>query len=111
MIVTTTESLPGHEVIETISVVRGNAIRAKHIGSDFVAALRKLVGGELIEYTRMIAEAREKAYDRMISDAEASGADAVICMRFTTSTVSQNAAEVLAYGTAVKLAESRNRGN
>ncbi|MEE4348830.1 MAG: heavy metal-binding domain-containing protein [Pacificimonas sp.] len=103
MIVATTETLPNHEISETLGVVRGNVIRAKHIGSDFVAGLRKIVGGELTEYTQMIAEAREQAYDRMLAEADALGADAVVCMRFTTSTVSQNAAEVLAFGTAVRL--------
>lgn len=103
MIVTTTEHIAGRQIAQTLGVVRGNVIRAKHVGVDLVAGLRNLVGGEVIEYTKMISEAREQAYDRMIRHAEKIGADAIIGMRFMTSTVAPGAAEMLAFGTAVKL--------
>lgn len=105
MIVTTTDAIAGHEIIETIGVCRGNTIRARHIGTDFIAGLRNLVGGEVGEYTKLMAEARTQAYNRMLAHARSMNADAVVAMRFSTSTVSQGAAEILAYGTAVKLAE------
>ena len=103
LIATTTEEIAGQEIVETIGIARGNVIRAKHLGTDFVANLRNIVGGEMTEYTKMIAEAREQAYDRMIAHAERQGADAVVGVRFTTSTITQGAAEILAYGTAVRL--------
>ena len=103
MIVSTTETVPGHVVTEILGITRGNVIRAKHVGTDIVASLRQVVGGELSEYTKMLAEAREQAYDRMVAHAQAMGADAVIGMRFTTSTVMANSAEILAFGTAVRL--------
>ncbi|MEL6435914.1 MAG: YbjQ family protein [Pseudomonadota bacterium] len=103
MLVVTTEDIPGREIVETIGIVRGNVIRAKHVGTDIVASLRNLVGGEVSEYTKLMAEAREQAYDRMVMDAKAQGADAVVGMRFATSMVTQGAAEMLAFGTGVKL--------
>ncbi len=103
MIVTTANEIPGQNVSEILGIVKGNTIRAKHLGKDIVAGLRNIVGGELKEYTEMITEAREEAMQRMIRDAEAMGADAIIAMRMTTSQVAQGAAEILAYGTAVKL--------
>ena len=103
MIVTTANEIPGQNVSEVLGIVKGNTIRAKHLGKDIVAGLRNIVGGELKEYTEMITEAREEAMQRMIRDAEAMGADAIIAMRMTTSQVAQGAAEILAYGTAVKL--------
>ncbi|MEL6921013.1 MAG: YbjQ family protein [Pseudomonadota bacterium] len=106
MIVVTTEDIPGYEIADTIGIVRGNVIRAKHVGTDIIASLRNLVGGEVSEYTKLMAEAREQAYDRMIADAKAQGADAVIGMRFATSMVTQGAAEMLAFGTGVKLKPS-----
>ena len=104
IIVTTTEEIARREIIETIGICRGNVIRAKHLGTDFVAGLRNLVGGEMNEYTKMIAEAREQAYDRMVDHAAKLGADAIVGMRFTTSTITEGAAEILAFGTAVRLA-------
>ncbi len=104
MIVATVEYVAGRKVSETIGICRGNVIRAKHVGSDFVAGLRNLVGGEMTEYSKLMAEAREQAYDRMLRHAEELGADAIIGMRFTTSTITPGAAEILAFGTAVKLA-------
>ncbi len=88
---------------KTLGVVTGSTIRAKHLGKDIVAGLRNIVGGEIKEYTEMLIDARKEALDRMIQNANEMGADAVISMRFTTSMVSRNAAEILAYGTAVKL--------
>ncbi len=105
MLVATTDSLPGHEITEVLGVARGNVIRAKHIGSDIIAGLRNIVGGEVSEYTKLMAEAREQAYDRMVANAQQMGADAVIGMRFGTSMVVSGAAEILAFGTAVKLAK------
>lgn len=103
MIVVNTETVPGRTVVETLGMVRGNTIRAKHLGKDIMAGLRNLVGGELSEYTEMISEAREEALNRMISDAEKLKADAIINVRFTTSQVASSAAEILVYGTAVRL--------
>lgn len=103
-LVSTTEQLPGYEVVEVLGVARGNVIRAKHVGTDFVAALRNVVGGEVREYTKLMAEAREQAFDRMVENARAMGADAIIAMRFQTAMVMAGSAEMLAYGTAVRLA-------
>lgn len=103
MIVATTETISGYRVSQTLGIARGNVIRAKHLGTDFVAGLRNVVGGEMVEYTKMIAEAREQAYDRMVAHAKDLGADAIVGMRFTTSTIAQGAAEILAFGTAVKI--------
>jgi len=92
-------------ITETLGLVRGNTIRARHIGKDIVAGLRNLVGGEISEYTKMLAEAREQSIDRMLDEARKLGADGIVCLRFATSPVMQGAAELLAYGTAVKLRE------
>lgn len=104
MLIATTETLPGHQVAEVLGVARGSVVRAKHIGSDIMASLRNLVGGEVTEYAQLLAAAREQAMDRMISDAGDMGADAVVCVRLTTSQIMGGASEVLAYGTAVRLA-------
>ena len=103
LMVSTTEVVPGYRVVAVKGLVRGNTIRARHIGNDIMAALKTLVGGEISEYTKMLAEAREQALDRMRAEALARGANAVVGVRFTTSTVMQGAAEILAYGTAVVL--------
>jgi uncharacterized protein YbjQ (UPF0145 family) len=103
MIVTNTETIPGQEIVEVLGVVKGNTVRAKWFGKDILAGLRNIVGGELKEYTEMLTESREQAVARMTADAEALGADAVVNVRFITSQISQGAAELLAYGTAVKL--------
>ncbi|MBC7114269.1 MAG: YbjQ family protein [Archaeoglobi archaeon] len=103
MIVTTTDFVPGYEVSEILGVVFGNTVRAKHIGKDITAALKNIVGGELEEYTEMLRDAREEAMNRMINEAKKLGADAVLNVRFTTSQTMAGAAELLAYGTAVKL--------
>ncbi|GGA59778.1 YbjQ family protein [Pelagibacterium lentulum] len=103
MFVTTSETVAGRTITQTIGIVRGNTIRARHVGTDLIAGLRNLVGGEVGEYTKLMAEAREQAYDRMVANARMMGADGIIAMRFSTSAISQGAAEILAYGTAVKL--------
>ncbi len=103
MIITTQDELADYEIIETIGMVKGNTIRARHVGKDILAGLRNLVGGEISEYTKMLAESREQSIDRMIEDAKEKGADGIVCVRFTTSAVMQGSAELFAYGTAVKL--------
>jgi len=103
MLVVTTETVPGREIVQVLGLVRGSTVRAKHIGSDIVAGLRNLVGGEVKEYAQLLAGAREQALDRMIAEARALGADAVVAARIETSTITQAASEVLFYGTAVRL--------
>ena len=103
MITTTTANVPGKEVSEILGISRGSTVRARNIGRDIFAGLKNIVGGEISEYTRLQAQSREQAFQRMVKDAESMGADAVFNVRFTTSMVMQGAAEMLAYGTAVKL--------
>jgi uncharacterized protein YbjQ (UPF0145 family) len=103
VIISTSEQIEGKAIAKTIGLVKGNTIRARHIGKDIMAGLRGIVGGEISEYTKMMAEAREEAIKRMTEDAEAQGANAIVSMRFTTSMIMQNASEILAYGTAVIL--------
>ena len=103
MLISTTDFIPGKEIVEVIDIARGSTVRARNIGRDIFAGLKNLVGGEISEYTKLMADAREHAIDRMIADAERIGADAVINVRFTTAGVMNMASEVLAYGTAVKL--------
>ena len=105
MIVVSDDKIAGMRVVRTIGLVRGNTIRARHLGKDVMAVLRNIVGGEVSEYTKMMAEAREQALDRMVEEAEELGADAVISTRFATSMLMQGAAELLAYGTAVVIEE------
>jgi uncharacterized protein YbjQ (UPF0145 family) len=102
ILITTQDEFSDHKIAQTLGFVKGNTIRARHVGKDILAGLRSIVGGEIEEYTKVFAEAREQAIDRMVADAKAMGADAIVCMRLTTSTVMQGAAELLAYGTAVK---------
>jgi len=106
MKLTPSPAIAGHTIIETLGLVRGNTIRARHVGKDIVASLRTIVGGEITEYTKMLGESREQAIDRMISEAEELGADAIINVRFSTSYVMGNAAEILAYGDAVRTRQS-----
>ena len=101
MLIVTTNSVSGKEVKKVIGLVKGSTIRARHVGKDIMAGFRNLVGGEVKEYTKMMAEAREEALARMAKNAEKEGANAVLNMRFGTSMVMQNASEVIAYGTAV----------
>lgn len=103
MIVVTTSDIPGSRVTESLGLVRGNTIRSRHLGRDILAMLRNLAGGEIREYTKMMAEAREQAIDRMVEEAEALGADAVVMVRFQNSEVMTGAAEMMCYGTAVRL--------
>ena len=105
MIITTTNQVDGRRVERVLGLVRGATIRARHLGSDMVAAMRNVTGGEIFEYTKMLAEAREEAIDRLIAEAQTLGANAVIGFRFQTSTVMRGAAELLCYGTAVVLSE------
>lgn len=102
MIIVNTDTVAGKEIVETLGLARGSTIQAKHIGKDIMSGLRHIVGGELKEYSEMLAEAREKAINRMVEDAEKMGADAVVNVRFMTSMVMSGAAEVLAYGTRSK---------
>lgn len=97
----TTDFVPGKEIKKILGLVRGNTIRARHIGRDISAALKNIVGGEIRDYTKMMAESREQAIDRMVEEAESLGANAIINVRFTTSMIMQSASEILAYGTAV----------
>ncbi|MDX1384986.1 MAG: YbjQ family protein [Thermoanaerobaculia bacterium] len=101
MIVATTSTLEDRNIVRVLGLVRGNTIRARHLGKDITAVLRNVVGGEIGEYTKLMAEAREQALDRMVAEAESLGANAVVCVRFSTSQVMSGAAELLAYGTAV----------
>ena len=103
MIVTTSGQVEGRKIAKTIGLVKGSTIRARHLGKDIVAGFRGMVGGEITEYTRMMAEAREESIQRMVEDAEKQGANAIVSMRFSTSMIMQNAAEVLAYGTGIVL--------
>lgn len=104
MILVNTESVPGYTVTETLGLVHGNTTRAKHIGRDIAASLKNIVGGELKGYTEMLSDARAQATDRMVAMASGLGADAVVNVRFSTSAVTDGAAELYAYGTAVRLA-------
>jgi len=103
MIIVTSDQIFGQEIKETLGLVKGNTIRAKHIGKDILAGLRNIVGGEIKEYTEALNEAREEALSRMEKSAQELGADAIIGVRFTTSAIMSGAAELLVYGTAVKL--------
>ena len=102
MIVVTTASVAGSEFAEMLGMVRGSSIRSRHIGQDMMAVFRNIAGGEIKEYTKMLAEAREQAIDRMIDEAQALDADAVVSVRFQTAMVMSGAAEMLCYGTAVR---------
>lgn len=101
MILVNTETIPGHDIREVKGLVQGNTIRAKHLGRDFAAGLKNLVGGELKGYTELLTESRREATARMIAQAQQLGANAIVNVRFTTSAVTQGAAELYAYGTAV----------
>jgi len=103
MMITPSAAVAGHRIKQTLGLVRGNTIRARHVGKDILAGFRNIVGGEVSEYTKMMAESREQALDRMMADAEQMGADAVVNVRFATSYVMGSASEILAYGDAVKL--------
>ena len=106
MLITSTFDIADKKIVKTLGLVKGNTIRARHVGRDIMAGLRGIVGGELHEYTKLLAESREQALDRMIADAETLGADAVVGVSFSTSVMSQGAAELMAFGTAVVIEES-----
>ena len=106
MIVVTTADVAGQRIAETLGLVRGSTIRSRHLGRRMIGTLRNLAGGEIREYTKVMAEAREQAIDRMVEEAQALGADAVVAVRFQTSEVMTGAAEMLCYGTAVRLEPS-----
>ena len=103
MIIATTSFVHGYEVQETLGLVCGNTVRARHVGKDVQAVMQNFVGGEIVHYTKLLAEAREQALDRMADQARELGADAVLTVRFSTSEIATGAAEIVAYGTAVKL--------
>jgi uncharacterized protein YbjQ (UPF0145 family) len=109
MIVVTTDTVPGYRITRAVGLVRGNTIRARHIGRDITARLRNIAGGEVREYTKLMAESREQAIDRMVEEAEQMGADAIVAVRFTTSMVMSTAAEILCFGTAVMLEQDTGR--
>lgn len=104
MILSTTETIPKKEIVEILGIARGSTVRARNIGRDIFAGLKNIVGGEISEYTKLQAQSREQAMQRMIEDATSLNADAIVNIRFTTTMVMQGASEILAYGTAVKLA-------
>ena len=101
MLMSTTETIEGKKIVKHLGLVKGNTIRARHLGRDIMAGLRNVVGGEITDYTKMMAESREQALDRMIEDAQNLGANAIVGVKFATSMVMQSASEILAYGTAV----------
>ena len=103
ILVLTTEQAAGMTISKNLGLVRGNSVRARHLGRDILAGLRNIVGGEVHEYTKLLAESREQALDRMLDEARALGANAVLCTRFTTSAIAANVAELMAFGTAVIL--------
>lgn len=107
MIVVSTDFIPGKRIVKTLGLARGNSIRCRHLGRDILAGFRNIVGGEVMEYTKMMAESREQSLDRMIDEAEALGADAVIGVRFSTSMMMSSAAEILVYGTAVLIEDEQ----
>ncbi len=101
MLLSTTDMIPGKTISKHLGLVRGNTIRARHVGRDILAHMRNLVGGEIVEYTKLLAESREQALDRMMEEARKLGANAVVGLRFSTAEIENHAAEILAYGTAV----------
>jgi uncharacterized protein YbjQ (UPF0145 family) len=101
MLLTTTETITGKKIVTHLGLVRGNTIRARHIGRDIMAIIRNIVGGEITDYTKMMAESREQALDRMIESAKELGANAIVQVRFSTSEIMGGASEIMAYGTAV----------
>ncbi len=107
MIVTTTHTIEGKKIVRVLGLVRGNTVRARHVGRDIMASMRHIIGGEIHEYTKLIAESREQAIDRMLVEAHSLGANAIVGLLFTTASISVNAAELLAYGTAVIVEDAK----
>jgi uncharacterized protein YbjQ (UPF0145 family) len=108
LMLSNTEDIPGHRIVEFYGVASGNTVRAKHIGRDIMAGLKNIVGGELKGYTELLADSREEATRRMVDQAQSMGANAVVNVRYATSSVAQGAAELFAYGTAVKVERDRS---
>jgi uncharacterized protein YbjQ (UPF0145 family) len=107
MIMTSTDEIKGKRIVEVLGLVKGNTVRARHIGQDFMAFLRNVVGGEVKNYTKLIAESREQAIDRMVAEAEAIGANGIVCVRLITASIMQGSSELLAFGTAVKIVDEK----
>lgn len=107
MLLTTQDNFSEYEIVETLGIVKGNTVRARHVGKDILAGFRNIVGGEIEEYTKLLAESREQSIDRMIESAKSLGADGIVCIRFTTSSIMQSAAEMFVFGTAVKLKKKK----
>jgi uncharacterized protein YbjQ (UPF0145 family) len=107
MITVNTDFIPGKKINEVLGLVKGNTVRSKHIGRDILAVFKNIVGGEISDYTKLLAQSREQSLDRMISEAKNLGADAIINIRFSTSMISNLAAEIVAYGTAVKITDEK----
>lgn len=103
MIIVTSENVAGYRVVRVLGMVRGSSVRVRHVGLDLMASLRNLAGGEVPEYTKLLAEVREQAVDRMVAEAETLGANGILAVRFQSAEVSRNAAEMMCYGTAVEL--------
>ncbi len=101
MIIASSSTIAGKRIVKTLAMVKGNTVRARHIGKDIVAVFKNIVGGEIEEYTKLLAESRDQSLDRMIADAQQLGANAIVDVRFSTSYIMANAAEILVYGTAV----------
>ena len=107
MLLSTQDNFSNYEIVETLGLVKGNTVRARHMGKDILAGFRNIVGGEIEEYTKLLAESREQSIDRMIETAKSLGADGIVCIRFTTSSIMQSAAEMFVFGTAVKLKKKK----
>ena len=103
MLITTTETIPGKNILESLGIARGSTVRARNVGKDIFAAFKNIIGGEIEEYTKLMGESREQSIDRMKAEAKALGANAIVNCRFSTSYIMQNAAEILVYGTAVRV--------
>lgn len=107
MLIVTTDGIPGKKIVRVLGLVKGNTVRARNIGKDVMAFLRNVAGGEIVEYTKMLAESREQSLDRMVAEAEAMGANAIVSCRFTTASMMEGAAELLVYGTGVLVEEDK----
>jgi len=107
MLIVTTDGIPGKKIIRVLRLVKGNTVRARNIGKDVMAFLRNVAGGEIVEYTKMLAESREQSLDRMVAEAEEMGANAIIACRFTTASMMEGAAELLVYGTGVLVEDDK----
>jgi len=107
MLIVTTDGIPGKKIVRVLGLVKGNTVRARNIGRDVMAFLRNVAGGEIVEYTKMLAESRDQSLDRMVAEAEEMGANAIIACRFTTASIMEGAAELLVYGTGVVVEDDK----